>query len=76
MTYSVDKALKQAREGVKAPLAYGMTFGECGDPECPAIHVALFQRNGRPIARAAFTVEMIEALAQRAGFKLVRDKQN
>jgi hypothetical protein len=73
MTYSVDKVLRQAREGVRAPLAYSITFGECGDPECPAIHVQLWRRNGKPIARLAMTVEMLEALAQRAGFRLVRE---
>jgi hypothetical protein len=73
MTYSVQKALRQAREGVNAPLAYGMTFGECGDPECDAVHVAFFRRDGKPIARMAFGVEHIEALAGRAGFRLVRE---
>jgi hypothetical protein len=75
MTYSVQRALKQAREGVDAPTAWGMTYGECDSPECDAVHVMFFRRNGKAICRAAFTVDMIEALANRAGFELVRKVQ-
>jgi hypothetical protein len=73
MTYSVQKVLKRAREGVDAPLAYGFVYGECGDPGCPAIHLSFYRRDGRPICRAALTTEHIEAIARRAGFALVRE---
>jgi hypothetical protein len=57
----------------KAPEAFWMNFGECGNPACEAVHVAFLRRDGKPLARMAFGVEHIEALAGRAGFKLVRE---
>ena len=63
------------RQDMRVPTAYGFMIGECENPCCEAVHVELYRRDGRPLARAALTMEHLETLAAAAGYSLRREVQ-